>query len=84
MTEVAAASPWTDMFELEKNQASGRAEARLGGSSLTLTPLAADSVSVRRSQPIFIPSNRWGGSLQAAAVLKTLKESVDDPKMCRS
>uniref|UniRef100_H2SZ58 Growth factor receptor bound protein 7 n=1 Tax=Takifugu rubripes TaxID=31033 RepID=H2SZ58_TAKRU len=56
MMEVAAAAPWTDM--LERNQASGRADTLLGGSSLTLAPLMADSVSVRRSQPIFITSHR--------------------------
>lgn len=52
--EVAAAAPWTDMLELERNQA----DTLLGGSSLTLAPLMADSVSVRRSQPIFITSSR--------------------------
>lgn len=66
MMEVAAAGAWTDMFELERNQVSGQAETWLGGSNLTLAPLVADSVSVRRSQPIFITSNRYDGSLQPA------------------
>lgn len=61
MMEVAAAAPWTDMFESERNQVSGRAETLLGSSSLTLAPLMADSASVRRSQPIFITSNRFEG-----------------------
>ncbi|XP_041829439.1 growth factor receptor-bound protein 7 [Melanotaenia boesemani] len=33
----------------------------LGSSTLTLAPLVADSPSVRRSQPILIPSNRMKG-----------------------
>lgn len=68
MTEVVAAAPWTDMFEPERNQGSGRAEALLGSSSLTLAPLMAESASVRRSQPIFIASNRYAkGGLGSAA-----------------
>lgn len=58
MMEVAAAAPWTDVLESERNQVSGRAETLLGSSNLTLAPLMADSASVRRSQPIFITSNR--------------------------
>lgn len=58
MMEVAAAAPWTDVFESERTQASSRVGASLGGSSLTLAPLMADSGSVRRSQPIFITANR--------------------------
>ena len=57
--EVAADAPWEDMFESERKQVSGEAETLLSSSNPTLTPLVADSASVRRSQPIFITSNRY-------------------------
>ncbi|KAM7370394.1 hypothetical protein PAMP_009947 [Pampus punctatissimus] len=43
------------------NEKSGGAEMLLGSSTLTLDPLTADSSSIRRSQPIFITSNRVKG-----------------------
>nr|XP_046232621.1 growth factor receptor-bound protein 7 isoform X1 [Scatophagus argus] len=60
MMEVAG--PWTEVFEgSERSEKSGRADALLGSSTLTLAPLVADSPSIRRSQPIFIASNRAKG-----------------------
>ncbi|XP_030255226.1 growth factor receptor-bound protein 7 isoform X1 [Sparus aurata] len=55
MMEVAA-GPWTEVFE-----GSERNGESLGSSTLTLAPLVADSPSIRRSQPIFINSNRSKG-----------------------
>lgn len=52
--EVAAAAPWTEVFE-----ASDRKQPSLGSSTLTLAPLVADSTAVRRSQPILIAPNRY-------------------------
>ncbi|KAF7203745.1 growth factor receptor-bound protein 7 [Nothobranchius furzeri] len=61
MMEVT--EPWTEVFSgSERTESSGEAET-LSGSSLTLTPLISDSPSVRRSQPILIPSNRKVKSL---------------------
>lgn len=48
-----AAGPWTEVFE-----GSERTETSLGSSTLTLAPLVAEPPSLRRSQPIFINSNR--------------------------
>uniref|UniRef100_A0A1A8IXR3 Growth factor receptor-bound protein 7 n=2 Tax=Nothobranchius kuhntae TaxID=321403 RepID=A0A1A8IXR3_NOTKU len=61
MMEVT--EPWTEVFSgSERTESSGEGET-LSGSSLTLTPLISDSPSVRRSQPILIPSNRKVKSL---------------------
>ncbi|XP_026207899.1 growth factor receptor-bound protein 7 [Anabas testudineus] len=60
MMEVAG--PWTEVFEgSERTEESGGADSLLGSSTLTLAPLVSDSPSIRRSQPIFITSNRTRG-----------------------
>ena len=58
---MEVAGPWTEVFEgsSELKEKPDRAEKLLGNSSLTLAPLVADSPSIRRSQPIFITSNRY-------------------------
>lgn len=54
-----AAGPWPEVFEGDDGtEARDGGDVLLGSSTLTLAPLVADSPSVRRSQPIFISSNR--------------------------
>ncbi|XP_034050542.1 growth factor receptor-bound protein 7 isoform X2 [Thalassophryne amazonica] len=51
--------PWTEVFDGSDRKENPRAaETLLGSSSLTLAPLVADSLSIRRSQPILIAANR--------------------------
>uniref|UniRef100_A0A7N6BNR8 Growth factor receptor bound protein 7 n=1 Tax=Anabas testudineus TaxID=64144 RepID=A0A7N6BNR8_ANATE len=57
---MEVAGPWTEVFEgSERTEESGGADSLLGSSTLTLAPLVSDSPSIRRSQPIFITSNRY-------------------------
>uniref|UniRef100_A0A3P8VIU4 Growth factor receptor bound protein 7 n=2 Tax=Cynoglossus semilaevis TaxID=244447 RepID=A0A3P8VIU4_CYNSE len=57
MMEVA--EPWTEVFgSSERMENSEGADLLLSSSTLTLSPLVADSPSVHRSQPILITSNR--------------------------
>lgn len=72
-----AAGPWTEVFE-----GSERNGESLGSSTLTLAPLVADSPSIRRSQPIFINSNRYdqqeaGTLTQTALFTRRGLESID-------
>ncbi|XP_029933029.1 growth factor receptor-bound protein 7 isoform X2 [Myripristis murdjan] len=60
MMEVAGR--WTEVFEgSERQETSGGEEPLLGSSTLKLVPRAADSPSIRRSQPILITANRTKG-----------------------
>ncbi|XP_076008423.1 growth factor receptor-bound protein 7 isoform X2 [Genypterus blacodes] len=73
---MEVAGPWTEVFEgSERNETSGGASDLLGSSTLTLTPLIADSPSVRRSQPILITANRSRG----AELLSSSVPSIPNP-----
>lgn len=76
-----AAGRWSEIFEGDGGrEAHNGGDVMLGSSTLTLTPLVDDSPSVRRSQPIFISSNRWGfsvGCLWRAVSQQEVGESPD-------
>lgn len=72
-----AAGPWSEIFEGDGGtEANSGGDVMLGSSTLTLTPLVAESPSVRRSQPIFISSNRWAVFLSPDCVARLQCECV--------
>ncbi|KAF3704029.1 Growth factor receptor-bound protein 7 Epidermal growth factor receptor GRB-7 GRB7 adapter protein [Channa argus] len=78
---MEVAGSWTEVFEgSESKQRSGEADKLLASSTLPLDPLAAESPSICRSQPISITPNRGKGVESLSSSVPSIPNPF--PELC--